>query len=390
MRTSRLSHSNVLLKLKSIRCTSCRSYTTSPPSAPYNILLCGTDTFACASLSSLIAHRSSLCSTLHVLTPPDTSQSWGAARMKISPVKQLALSHSLPHHHVPSSGMSNYDLPSDFPITETSILITCSFGHMIPNSLLDTFSNPWQRINIHPSLLPQLRGAAPIQWALARRMNNSGISIQTLEKGRFDTGRILAQESFPFPPQEVGEPSFLQVEKVMADRAAKLLIRLLSNLASYWNNSWPQNEQERNLAPKLKPTFSRINWQKWTAQDIVAREKAFAYLYPLSTTLNPHPTGFRSINVNFADTSIVSAERLRDLHADTAKTLLQDSVWVGSAVFSPTLDGLVVKTVGGGEKGAMLVVNKIKTEGKKVKIAAEWFKAYKDRAEPLSGVLRFQ
>lgn len=258
----------------------------SVPAAPFDILFCGTDAFAALSLSALVAHHASLCSSLHVLTPPDVSQNWGAARMKVSPVKQLALTHALPHQDVPSGGMRDYSLPPSLPLSAKSILLTCSFGHLIPDSLLDAFPNPWQRLNIHPSLLPQLRGAAPIQWALARRLPVSGVSIQTLEKGKFDTGRIVAQESSSFPPpltdpdQTRGEPatSFLQVEKVMAQRAADLLVHTLSDLPLYWQQSWEQDEKHKTFAPKLRADHSVIRWDTMDAADIVARENAFAYL----------------------------------------------------------------------------------------------------------------
>ena len=310
--------------------------------------------------------------------------------MKVSPVKQLALSYELPHDHVPPAGMSDYALPAEFPMSDKSILLTCSFGHMIPDSLLDTFANPWQRINIHPSLLPQLRGAAPIQWALARRLKESGVSIQTLEKGKFDTGTIVAREAFAFPPvveSAEGIPSFLQVEKVMADRAAELLVRILSDLPGHWANSRPQNESQKTFAPKAKAAFSKIKWDKMTAEDVVATERAFAYLYPLSTTLHPHAASFKPVAVNFFDTSTLLSIQI-DL--ETAEVLLADSLPAGSAAFSPALNALVVKTLPEGQGAVLLVVKSIKTEGKKAKNAAEWFKAYRDRADPSTAILTFQ
>ena len=268
--------------------TKARHHSTStsiPAAAPYDILFCGTDAFAAVSLSALISSPALLAS-LHVLTPPDVSQRWGAARMKVSPVKQLALSHSIAHTEVPSAGMDHYVLPSTLQLGEKALLLTCSFGHLIPDTLLDQFPNPWQRLNIHPSLLPQLRGAAPIQWALARRLAKSGVSIQTLEKGKFDTGRIVAQTAFDFPPpMEGGVGSFLEVEKMMARRAADLLVTMLSDLPNHWNGSWQQNEQDKTYAPKLKAQHSVIRWDKMNAGDIVAREKGFAYLVSDTTRL---------------------------------------------------------------------------------------------------------
>ena len=83
------------------------------------------------------------------------------------------------------------------------MLLTCSFGHMVPPGLLGRFG--WERrLNVHPSLLPALRGAAPLQWAIARRITHTGVSVQSIEPHRFDAGRILAQSTAvrhtPHPP----------------------------------------------------------------------------------------------------------------------------------------------------------------------------------------------
>ncbi|GAC98438.1 hypothetical protein PHSY_006032 [Pseudozyma hubeiensis SY62] len=357
--------------------------------APYDILFCGTDTFASRSLSALLTHRSSLCSSLHVLTPPDVHQSWGATRMKTSPVKQLALQHSLPHQDVPTTGMVDYTAPPHLLSNPKAILLTCSFGHLIPDTLLDAFPNPWQRINIHPSLLPHLRGAAPIQWALARRLSTSGVSIQTLEKGRFDTGTIVAQQEFDFPPvPSSGEPSFLEVEKVMADRAASLLVRTLSDLPQCWRYSWEQDERMKSYAPKLKVEHSVVRWDRWSARDIVAREGAFAYLYPLSTNLVPPANAsFRPVAITLSNTSAVPLDELRKVDPMLASVLKQNAVPPGSAIFSVDADMLIVKTTSDAE---VLGVRNVKVAGKKGKEAKDWWRAYRDRADARSGLLLFQ
>lgn len=372
-----------------IRSRQSRLITTSSstPGPPYKILFCGTDSFAATSLSALLSHRPSLCSSIHVLTPPDVTQSWGANRMKVSPVKQLALSHHLPHQHVPSTGMADYTLPSAFPLSIDSILLTCSFGHLIPSALLYAFPNPWQRINIHPSLLPQLRGAAPIQWALARRFSSSGVSIQTLEKGTFDTGRILAQSEFAFPPIGMEAAGFQDVERVMAERAAELLLQMLRDLPSHWSASWEQDERQKTYAPKLKAEFSIVKWDKMVAEDVVARERAFSYLYPLNSVLSP-PTkssSFRPVSVNFFDTSAISLQDLTLADSLASKVLHPPSVPAGSTLYSTSLDALLIKA----QADSVLLVRTLKVHGKKAKSASEWWKAYRDRADPTTGLLTF-
>ena len=89
----------------------------------------------------------------------------------------------------------------DSSASPSTILITASFGHIIPTSFLTShFSHPSSRLNVHPSLLPQYRGAAPIQWSIAdswrERHGVTGVTVQSLAlgKGRVDCGDIWAQE----------------------------------------------------------------------------------------------------------------------------------------------------------------------------------------------------
>ncbi|KAF6766998.1 Formyl transferase, N-terminal [Kalmanozyma brasiliensis GHG001] len=372
-------------------CSARRGFSSTVPTAPYDILFCGTDSFASTSLSALLSHRSTLCSSLHVLTPPDVAQKWGASRMKVSPVKQVALSQGLAHQDVPSGGMVDYTPPSHLHDNPQAILLTCSFGHLIPDELLDAFPNPWQRINIHPSLLPQLRGAAPIQWALARRLTRSGVTIQTLEKGKFDTGRIVSQESFAFPPTPVEQGGFLEVEPEMATRAADLLIRTLHDLPNHWANSWVQPEDERTYAPKLKLQNSVIRWDAWSAADVVARERGFAYLYPLSTTLHPpdsptHPNlNFHPVAVHLSNTSAIPMEELRSADRNLAAVLLAPSTPVGSAIYCAPLDAVLVKT-----HAEVLAVRSLKVANKRPKDAHDWWRGYRDRVDPRTGLLCFR
>lgn len=75
---------------------------------------------------------------------------------------------------------------------EGALFLTASFGCMIPSRILELYE-AGHTLNVHPSLLPQYRGAAPIQWAIANGETESGVTVQELSMGKFDRGRILAQ-----------------------------------------------------------------------------------------------------------------------------------------------------------------------------------------------------
>lgn len=160
---------------------------------------------------------------------------------------------------------------------------------MIPDALLQAFPHPYQRLNIHPSLLPQLRGAAPIQWAISRRLATSGISIQSLESRRFDSGRIFAQQEMPFPPPEAHNSTvYTELEGIMAQYAAKLFVQMLQNLPHHVERSWEQDPTAVSRAPKIKQTDCKIDFNTMTTDQIVANYNAFSYLVSPSADSADH------------------------------------------------------------------------------------------------------
>jgi len=113
------------------------------------------------------------------------------------PLTEIALleyanKHSLSATQVPPGGISDALPPSFQDKSPNNVLVTASFGHIIPNSFLGQFE-PSKRLNVHPSLLPKYRGAAPIQWTIANGDTSTGVSVQRLvEKGKgIDGGDIV-------------------------------------------------------------------------------------------------------------------------------------------------------------------------------------------------------
>jgi methionyl-tRNA formyltransferase len=99
----------------------------------------------------------------------------------------------LQHQTVPMAGLQNWNLPDAFQDrAANNLLLTASFGVLIPKKMLGYFGAS-HRLNLHPSLLPMLAGAAPIQWAIARQLEKTGVTTQTLGE-KLDSGDIYAQE----------------------------------------------------------------------------------------------------------------------------------------------------------------------------------------------------
>lgn len=139
------------------------------------------------------------------------------ARACVSGVSILLIRHTL------------QQLPQPFldPGNPHNLLVTASFGHLIPNAILDHFA-PLNTLNVHPSLLPKYRGAAPIQWCIANGDKETGVSIQTLSRDKFDYGRILAQTKM----QVEEEITYSDLEERLASKGAALLLSTLKNLAA--------------------------------------------------------------------------------------------------------------------------------------------------------------
>jgi methionyl-tRNA formyltransferase len=184
----------------------------------------------------------------------------------------------------------------------SNILLTASFGHLIPNSLLDYFE-PLNTLNVHPSLLPKYRGAAPIQWTIINGDQETGVTVQELSRGKFDCGRILGQESIvrryflqpsswefeihnvlktqPIPIGTTERISFKSLEPILSKAGAELLISVLRDLPTaqvspiitpirHNDHCLIQNliRQMRNckiLAAQQQRTKSAKNWPRLTS-----------------------------------------------------------------------------------------------------------------------------
>lgn len=161
---------------------------------PFKVLFCGTDDFALECLKKLHANPN-ICDHIQVLTPADAPNRWKRSKkvVTVPPVKSFALENDIVQHTIPQNGLNDFMIPKEFvEESESSILLTVSFGHLIPSRMLNHFL--WsRRLNVHPSLLPALKGAAPIQWAIARGLQSTGVSIQTLGTS-FDSGEVLSRK----------------------------------------------------------------------------------------------------------------------------------------------------------------------------------------------------
>jgi methionyl-tRNA formyltransferase len=163
----------------------------------------------------------------------------------------------------------------DVEALKPDLLVSFAYGRIFGPKFLSLFS--LGGINIHPSLLPKYRGAAPIPAAILHREPKTGISIQRLA-AEMDSGDILAQEEFSLTGQETAET----LSKTMAWKAAALLPETVKGLASGTSVGYAQNHGEVTYCSLISKEDGRIDWRQ-SAADIDARIRAFDP-WPLSWT----------------------------------------------------------------------------------------------------------
>ncbi|KAI1327203.1 Formyltransferase [Xylariaceae sp. FL0255] len=156
-------------------------------SDPLRILFCGSDAFSCASLEALHQEHSQnpgLIESIDVVIRPSKRTGRGNRKIRHPPIRDLANSLGLPIHK--RDTFTGWDMPEG-----TNLIIAVSFGLFVPPRLLQ--ASKYGGLNLHPSLLPDLRGPAPLHHALLRGDKMTGVSLQTLDSKAFDHGIILAQ-----------------------------------------------------------------------------------------------------------------------------------------------------------------------------------------------------
>lgn len=354
-----------------------RGYCTAPPHGPYDVLFCGTDAFALEALKQLAVRKDAVRS-LQVLTPPSVKHAWGGRRMRVAPVRQYACEAAVPTYEVPADGMDAFMLPDAVRDSAAPMLITVSFGHRIPQALLAQFPSASTTLNLHPSLLPALRGAAPVQWALARKHAYTGVSVQQLHPTHFDKGRLLAQETVAIPDASTYETLL----PTLATHGARLLVDTVANLPARHATAQEQDDTLATRAPKLTQRFAEVHWAKWGADTIDARLRGFGHQVPLTTTLIPRAsTSFPSVQCMIrqgGNLRRLYGTPLATLDARAHAALFGADGAPGMAVYSPALHAVVVRCAS--DDDVMLLLQ-LQTKGKPIRSAEEWWRGFHDRAD---------
>jgi len=228
----------------------------------FDLVFCGTPQFAVPTLEKLVdcGFRIPL-----VVTQPDRPKGRGL-EVVASPVKQAAEKLRLPIYQ-PERIKQNEELRAKLEAIHPDAIIVVGYGRIIPPWMLQL--PRYGNINLHASLLPKYRGAAPIQWAIANGETVTGVTTMQIDEG-LDMGDILLQKEMAIVPEDTAET----LAPKLAATGADLMIETLQGLQAGTVRPQRQNHELATLAPILKKEDGRIDFSR-SAQEICNRLRGF-------------------------------------------------------------------------------------------------------------------
>ena len=223
---------------------------------PLRVVFAGTPEFAAVSLEALIKQQQALnISIVAVYSQPDRKAGRGQ-KLAASAVKQVALAHDIaveqPETFKKSSieGVTARQILKDY---QPDVMIVAAYGLILPVGVLNTPTHGC--LNIHASLLPRWRGAAPIHRALLAGDSETGITIMQMDKG-LDTGDMLYKVSASIESDDTAA----SLHDKMAELGATAIITVLQDLPHYQAQAIVQDDSQANYAEKLVKTEGEIDW----------------------------------------------------------------------------------------------------------------------------------
>jgi len=232
------------------------------------VVFLGTPSFAVPTLRALLHSPYDVCA---VFTQPDRPSGRGQ-RLHPPPVKVLANQYSIPVFQPPK--IRTEDNRPVLKGMKPEFIVVAAFGQILPRWLLDTAGVA--PVNVHPSLLPKYRGAAPVVWPILNGDEVSGVTTMLMDE-RLDTGPILLREEMPISDAATAG----ELEAALAEAGAGLLLRTLDGLLSGSVQPVPQEDSQASLAPRINKEMARVDWRR-SAREIHNMVRAF----------NPWPLAF--------------------------------------------------------------------------------------------------
>ncbi len=299
------------------------------------IVFMGTPDFAVCSLESLIkAGHEITC----VVTQPDRQKGRGR-ELAFCPVKECAIKHGL--NVFSPVKIKDPESVAELKKYEADIFVVAAFGQILSEEILNM--PKFGCVNIHASLLPHLRGAAPIQWSILNGDKETGVSIQQMEKG-LDTGDVLISRAIPIENTDTGASLF---DKLMI-LGGELIVELLPMIEQGTVKPVRQDESKATYASKITKDMGLIDWTK----DAATIERYVR-------GLNSWPSAFTYIDG-------------RMLKIWSAKVSDEESSGKPGTVTATSNDSITVQTGRGS-----LVITEVQLEGKKRMSTGEFLRGFR-------------
>jgi methionyl-tRNA formyltransferase len=304
------------------------------------IIYAGTPDFSVAALQSLI---SSPHEVVAVYTQPDRPAGRGRG-FKASPVKQKALEHNIPVYQPES--LKDENAQQQLKALNADLMVVTAYGLLLPIAVLEI--PRLGCINIHASLLPRWRGAAPIQRAILAGDKKTGITIMQMDEG-LDTGDILAAVECEIADNETGSSLHDKLMKL----GGEILMSVLPAIAQQTQDRTRQNENDACYASKLSKAEAKINWLQ-AAEEIQRAIRAY----------NAWPVAYCSYE---------RSNKILNLRLWQAEVIMQNSTAadaVPGQVIAESSKGIDVATGDG-----VLRITQLQPEGKRKMSVADFLNA---------------
>ncbi len=298
--------------------------------ARMKILFFGTPDFSVPTLKALIETPG--VSVGAVLTQPDRPAGRGA-KITMSPIKEVALAHNIPVFQ-PASLRKEFAIlrPELEALGPFDLGVVIAFGQILPKDVLELPKHGC--VNIHASLLPRWRGAAPIQRSLQSGDSETGVCLMKMDEG-LDTGAVFSKAILPITPSDTGS----SLHDKLANLGAMTLVRDLHSIVGGSLSSTPQPSEGITYAAKIKTEECKINWSL-NANEIARNIRAFS----------PFPGSFTTWR----------GKRVKILFAQDSRRTLSEAVDSGEILHAQG-DRLEVAC----GHGSSLIITDLQLEGKK-------------------------
>lgn len=294
---------------------------------PWRIIFMGTPAFAIPSLEEIAKNEN----VVALFTQPDKPKGRGQ-KMSPPPIKEVANQLRIPCFQPET--LKSETVIHQIKNLSPDLIVVVAYGLFLPQKVLDIPKH--KTINVHPSLLPKYRGAAPMQWALINGDKETGVTIAYIIE-KMDAGDILMQKSIDIDDSD----DYFSLEKKLSNIGSDLLSKTISFLKENKISPRPQNEKKATFAPKLRKETGRINWQQ-PARSILN----------LIRGANPWPGTF----------TICDREPLKIHHA---KLLTEETAGIPGKIQTVSTEGISVET----SKGVLLLTEVQKPNKKRMPVS---------------------